>query len=185
MLGPVPLVPNWFEIPNRVDTDQFVLVPLTWNRFHLDFEGYMSSISHLQDTFDQETTNPFIVKGERWPANTDLELAFIDASWQQFESEVIRSSFTYCALDRTQSRQIGCGYIFHCEKPGYEVECQTWVRTDTLADGFDVTFYNWFRSWVEVAWPFSEMKIAWPGRDIPWDEWNDLPNERGWHGPLG
>jgi hypothetical protein len=182
MLGPSPLVPPWFEVPLRVDTEEFVLVPLTWNGFHHDFESYMSSVEHLQSTFDLDAVNPFVVDGARWPANTSLELAFIDAAWQQFESEVIRSSFCYCVKDIQESRQLGCGYIFHSDKSGYEVECHTWVRADMLESGFDETFYSWFRNWVENEWPFSAMTVVWPGRDISWNDWNSLPNEREWHG---
>ncbi len=55
MIGPPPLVPSWYKIPMRVETPDFVLVPLRMDRFYLDFEAYMSSIGHLQKTLRPST----------------------------------------------------------------------------------------------------------------------------------
>ena len=52
MFGPPALVPRDFEIPMRVETESFVLRPLTFDHFPLDYESYMSSVEHLQNTFD-------------------------------------------------------------------------------------------------------------------------------------
>jgi len=176
MIGPPPLVPSSFSIPMRVETPDFVLVPLRWDRFHLDFESYMSSVPHLQSTFDLDGSS-LELGGQRWPANSDLEFAAIDAAWCQFEWQITRSSFTYTALDREEQQQIACGYIFRSFKVGYHVECQTWVRADRLQSGFDQTFFAWFRSWIDAAWPFASLNVAYPGRDIPWPEWNRIPSQ--------
>ncbi|MCU0975462.1 MAG: hypothetical protein MUC71_04025 [Steroidobacteraceae bacterium] len=32
------------------------------------------------------------------------------------------------------------------------------------------------RGWVEEAWPFE--RPAYPGRDIPWDDCQKIPNEK-------
>ncbi len=52
-----PLVPDSFEIPELVETDSFLLRPLTWEGFNLDFESYMSSVKHLQ-TLSISTMSP-------------------------------------------------------------------------------------------------------------------------------
>jgi hypothetical protein len=158
-----------------VETDDFVLCPLTVDRFHLDYESYMASVEHLQNTFDVDEA-PFRVGGERWPAGTTLELALIDAAWCHMEWKVFRSSFTYSALAKSEKQQLGCGYIFPSHKSGIDVVCQTWVRADELDSGFDQRFYEWFRQWVETAWPFGGRTIGWPGREISWDAWSALPD---------
>ncbi|MGF1661555.1 MAG: hypothetical protein ACFCVG_03635 [Kineosporiaceae bacterium] len=173
MIGHPPLVPPWFDVPRRVEADRFVLVPLTWRLFPLDFECYMSSVQHLQATFDLDGAS-LELGGERWPANSDLEFAHVDAAWCQFEAEHLRSSFTYVPLTPAGDRQLGAGYIFPSKKAAFRVECQTWVRADEAARGFDAWFYRWFRRWVEDTWPFRAEDIGWPGREIPWEEWNEL-----------
>jgi hypothetical protein len=176
MIGPPPLVPSWYKIPMRVETPEFVLVPLRMDRFHLDFEAYMSSIEHLQKTFDLDGSS-LEIGGQRWPANSDAQFAIVDAAWCQFEWQHLRTSLTYTALDRTERQQLACGYIFRSYKVGYHVECQTWVRADRVASGFDQVFYRWFRHWVDEAWPFASLNVAWPGREIPWDTWKQIPSQ--------
>ncbi len=180
MFGPRPLVSETFEIPLRVETNEFVLCPLTIERFHLDYESYMSSVEHLQRTFDLEPKR-MVLNGDTdvWPANSDLEFAVLDAAWCHFEWKIWRSSFTYTALSKNETIQLGCGYIFPSHKMGYDVLCQTWVRADQLERGFDTEFYEWFRSWVEDEWPFDGKSIAWPGRELPWEEWNAIADKEG------
>lgn len=175
MLGPAPLVSRDFDIPMRVETEKFVLVPLSWKHFNLDYECYMSSVEHLQTTFDLDGDS-LEIDGERWPANSDVEFAFVDAAWCQFEWQHTRSSFTYVALTPSEDKELGAGYLMRSKKQPYAVECQTWVRADELKNGFDVDFYRWFRDWVETTWPFPSEQIGWPGREITWQAWNALPD---------
>jgi hypothetical protein len=176
MIGSPPLVPRSFEIPLRVETDRFVLVPLSAKLFPLDFDAYMTSVEHLQQTFDVDV-DPLHLGGEHWPAGSDIEFALVDAAWCQFEWQHLRSSFTYVPLSPDESRSLGAGYIMPCKKPGFDIECQTWVRADEAARGFDEEFYEWFRGWVDEAWPFAGLQIGCPGREIPWDEWNAVPDD--------
>ncbi|MCV7301208.1 hypothetical protein H7J93_16435 [Mycobacterium barrassiae] len=178
MLGPAPIVPRNFDVPLEVRTEKFTLRPLSWKHFMLDYECYMSSVEHLQQTFDLDGDGLFI-DGERWPANSDVEFAFIDASWCQFEWQHLRSSFTYAAFTPAEDKELGCGYIMRSKKRPYLVECQTWVRADMLAERFDQEFHSWFKSWVEQSWPFDPENVGWPGREISWDDWNALPDIEG------
>lgn len=178
MLGPTPLVPQSFEIPLRVETELFTLRPLTLDRFYLDYECYMSSIEHLQRTFDLDG-DPIVQDGAVWPANSDLEFAVIDAAWCHMEWKFFRSSFTYTALDKRERRQLGCGYIFPCHKEGYDILCETWIRSDQLDTHFGQVFPTWFRDWVNTAWPFADRVVGWPGVEITWEAWNEIPNKVG------
>jgi hypothetical protein len=46
------------------------------------------------------------------------------------------------------------------------------VRTSAVAGGLDGKLGGAFRHWLAGAWPFK--RVAFPGRDIPWDAWNAL-----------
>jgi len=176
MIGRRPMVPESFEVPEFVETESFILRPLTWDGFPLDYEAYMSSVEHLQRTFDLDD-EPLTLSGERWPANSDMEFAVLDAAWCHMEWKIFRSSFTYCARNKAETRQLGCGYIFPSLKQGFDVECQTWVRVDEFERGMDPEFYEWFRAWVEDVWPFEGQTVGWPGREISWAEWNATPEK--------
>ena len=48
------------------------------------------------------------------------------------------------------------------------------MRTSELAAGVDAHLGDTVRSWLASdAWPWT--KVAFPGRDIAWDEWAKLP----------
>ena len=52
------LVPEGFEVPRRVEGEGFVVVPLGPELAQIDYEAYMSSIEHLQQTFTRSTAWP-------------------------------------------------------------------------------------------------------------------------------
>jgi hypothetical protein len=185
MFGPLPIVPWDFELPERVVTQDFVLRPLSLDLFHLDFEAYNASREHLQQTFNLDGV-PFgpaenrDAGAERWPAGTDVEFGLIGAAWCHYEWKYLRSSFTYSILDAEERRELGNAYVYPCHKADYDICCQSWVRTDLLASGFDDSFHDWFRHWVDDVWPFEELRVGWPGRTVTWEDWNALPNTRAY-----
>ena len=65
-------------------------------------------------------------------------------------------------------------YFFPSEKAGFDAQCFYWARTSELASGLDAHLGDTVRAWLASdAWPWA--KVAFPGRDIPWDEWAKLP----------
>jgi hypothetical protein len=164
------LVPDEFAVPTRVETDEFVVVPLIMDRFAIDFESYATSVKHLQDTFSVDMENSD--SKERWPAGATIRMALIDAAYCEMAFH-LRTEFAYEILDRSETRQLGCVYVWPTTRKGYEAEARMWVRADEFDRGFDDVLYTWFRGWVADSWPFST--VAWPGREIPWNEWSDLP----------
>ncbi len=48
------------------------------------------------------------------------------------------------------------------------------LRQDGVEATLEVLLLADIRSWLADAWPFSN--VAFPGRDISWQEWNALPD---------
>lgn len=166
-----PLVSKDFKVPTRVERPGFTVVPLTMDRFAIDFAAYSSSVEHLQATYsvDEElSAGPGLV----WPAGVTIRMALLDAAYCEMAFQ-LRVQFAYQVLDPSEARQRGCVYLFPTIRRGYEAEARMWVTHDELMNGFDAELTTWFRDWVSDVWPFRE--VAWPGRDIPWDEWLKLP----------
>jgi hypothetical protein len=176
MMGHPKLVPDDFVVPERVVAEEFVVAPLTWRGFPLDFECYMSSVEHLQATYNVDEPD-LTADGLRWPEGTTLEMAFLDAAHCERERHN-RTSFAYVVLEPGERRQLGCVYVFPCKKDGFDAECRCWVRADALPSGLDERLYAWSRAWLETAWPFAPGRTAWPGREIPWERWAQLPGLR-------
>lgn len=152
-----------FEPPEEIIGWGFKLVPLGPEVVDLDFEAYMSSMEHLQTTFS---------RSGNWPREgiTDEE-AMQDMLNEQGRFER-RESFAYAVLTPEGDRELGCVYIKPGSKPGYDAEVTLWVTQAEFDKGFDDTLYEWTKYWVEQSWPFTE--VAFPGRDIAWEEWDQL-----------
>lgn len=47
-----------------------------------------------------------------------------------------------------------------------------WVRTRELDSGPDAILFDAVKQWMADQWPFK--KVAYPGREISWEEWYSL-----------
>ena len=161
--GGAAFIPDDFEAPALVESDDFKLVPLGPELVDLDYAAYMSSIDHLQQTFTRSTA---------WPhAEITDEEAMQDMLNEQ-ERFVNRESFAYAVLSVDGKRERGCIYLRPSSKPGFDAEVSMWVTQDEFDAGFDAKLYAWAVQWVEESWPFLE--VAYPGRSIHGDAWDKL-----------
>lgn len=156
-------IPDEFEPPVLVETDDFKLVPLGPDLVDLDFVAYMSSIEHLQETFTRSVD---------WPhENITDEAAMQDMLNEERRFEQ-RESFAYAVLTNDGTREMGCVYVRPSSKPGFDAEVSLWVTKADFDEGFDAELYAWAEQWVEMNWPFAE--VAYPGRAIEWAAWDKL-----------
>ena len=160
-----PFVPEDFPVPQRVEAEGFVLVPLGPAVLEVDFEAYMGSIGHHQRTFTHS---------QDWPrADLTAEDAVADMAQEAalFES---RRAFAYAVLTPDGARERGCIYLRPSLKKGYDAVVRLWVTEVEFDAGFDGALERWTRRWVNDRWPFQT--VAWPDRGIPWDQWQALPD---------
>ena len=163
-ITPVPsLVPADFKVPTFVETDHFKIVPLGPDLVKVDFDAYMSSIEHLQKTFTRSTD---------WPRQgiSDAEaMQDMEAEQARFAK---RTSFAYSVLTKDGRRERGCVYVYPSTIAGYDAVVRLWVTKADYDAGFDAELFAWVTAWMRKEWPFA--KVAYPGRSIPWDQWDSL-----------
>jgi hypothetical protein len=63
-------------------------------------------------------------------------------------------------------------YIDPAHKGDYDAGVTMWVRASEVGNGLDSILYKTVKNWISTSWPFK--KVAYPGREIPWQEWKDL-----------
>lgn len=161
----MPFLPEEFVVPQLLETEHFRLRPITVNDVVKDYDAVMSSQEHLWHMFGN-------VWG--WPP-PDLTLAqdLIDLGWHQKEFQ-LRSSFDYAVMSLDESHLLGCVYVNPPSKPAFDAEVCFWVRRSALADGLDEVLAGTVKEWMASTWPFES--VAYPGREIGWDELDALPN---------
>lgn len=160
--APAFIAPD-FAVPTRIEGPGFVLVPLGPALVDIDFAAYMSSITHLQQTFTRSTG---------WP-RADITAAEAMADMENEAGRFARrESFAYAVLTPDGTRERGSVYVAPSTVPGHDAVVRLWVTKAEFDAGFDAELYAWTQEWVASEWPFK--KVAYPGRAIAWDKWDAL-----------
>jgi hypothetical protein len=160
-----PFVPRDFQVPATLETKEFRLRMLTVNDVVKDYDAVMSSVDHLKTVWPTSS----------WPEGLTLEQNLIDLGWHQKEFQR-RRSFAYTVVTPSGSQVTGCVYINPTSKRGYDAEVFLWARQSELKAGLEPRLYAAVREWMAKEWPFK--KVAYPGRDIEWDVWRGIPDEK-------
>ena len=156
-----PLVPDGFEVPERLEGDGFHLRPLTIHDLVKDFDAVMASADRLVGAMDP---------ADAWPRGLTLEEDLIDLAWHQREF-TLRHSFAFTVMSPDESTCLGCAYLYPTGVEGYDAVAFYWVRTSEVAGGLDGRLGTAWRAWLADRWPFA--RVAFPGRDIDWADWPD------------
>lgn len=158
-------VPSEFKIPDNLETEEFRIRMLTVNDVVKDYDAVMTSVEHLRT----------IWPGGTWPEGLTLEQDLVDLGWHQKEFQR-RRSFAYTVVTPSESQVTGCVYIDPTRKRGYDAEVYLWARQSEFAGGLETRIHSTVKEWLAKEWPFK--KVAFPGRDITWDDWRAIPEEK-------
>jgi len=161
-----PFVSSEFNVPEKLETEQFRLRMLTINDVVKDYNAVMTSVDHLQGVFGPDSD---------WPSmGLTLEQDLIDLGWHQKEFQR-RTSFAYTVMNSDESQCLGCVYIDPSKKAGYNAEVYLWVRKSEFDKGLDQVLYDTVKEWLTNEWPY--INVAYPGREIDWKTWEALLHE--------
>ena len=160
----MPFLPENFVVPRLLETARVRLRPLVVADVVKDYEAVMSSRTNLWRLFGAAWG---------WPAETlTLEDDCRQLAWHEKEFET-RSSFDYVVMSLDESQVLGCVYVDPPTKQGFEAEVYFWVRDSELPTGLEGHLSDTVRQWITTSWPLA--RVAYPGRDIPWSDWDALP----------
>jgi hypothetical protein len=159
--SPTPFVPKEFKVPEKLETKEFRLRMLTVNDVVKDYDAVMTSVEHLRTVWP----------GGSWPDGLTFEQDLIDLGWHQKEFQR-HTSFAYTVVTPSESKVTGCVYINPTPKRGYDAVVYLWARQS----GLEARLFSAVRDWLAKEWPFK--KVAFPGRDIDWEAWGKIPDEK-------
>jgi hypothetical protein len=136
-------VPDGFEPPTGLETDQFRLEPLGPEHNELDYAAWSSSVEHIQ-------ASPGFGPGSRWPHAMTLEKNLADLERHACDFHE-RTGFTYTVLDHVDE-VIGCVYVYPSRDDTHDVRVQSWV-TASRAE-LDSSLRKAVAAWLDKDWPF-------------------------------
>ncbi|NNF06561.1 MAG: GNAT family N-acetyltransferase [Candidatus Eisenbacteria bacterium] len=160
-----PFVSRDFNVPEKLETDEFRLRMLTVHDVVKDFDAVTSSAEHLKT----------IWPGGKWPLGLTIEQNLIDLGWHQKEFQT-RRSFAYTVVSLSEETVKGCVYIEPTRKTGYDAEAYLWARQSELANGLEDRLFDEVKKWLAKDWPFEN--VGFPGRAIDWETWRKIPDEK-------
>jgi hypothetical protein len=143
-----PFVPESFDVPAELVTEDFRLTPLGPEHNAGDYAAWTSSMDHIR------ATPGFADRS--WPVAMDIEDNLGDLQ-QHHEDFLARSGFTYTVLDH-QNAVIGCVYIYPSTDAGSDAAVRSWVRADVAH--LDRILYDAVWAWLRAAWPFGNIAYA-------------------------
>jgi RimJ/RimL family protein N-acetyltransferase len=156
-----PFVPPDFDIPKTLETSEFRLRMLTIHDVVKDYDAVMTSAAHLQQLYLG-----------KWPEGLTLEQNLIELGWHHHEFQR-RTSFAYTVVTPSEDRVLGCVYINPTPKRDHDATVHLWARESELQGGLEERLLLAVRDWVAGEWPFKN--VAYPGRDMTWEEYRALP----------
>ena len=142
-------VPEGFDVPTQLETDDFVLEPLGSQHNQSDYDAWSSSREHIHATPGWEDS--------KWPDDRDLEANRRDLE-RHAEDFRKRGGFTYTVLDPTQRDVIGCVYIYPVPDSEYDARVLSWVRGDRAE--LDAKLWQAVSAWIAADWPFTAVDYA-------------------------
>ena len=162
------LVDDSFIIPTRVVTDKFIVVPYHSNALGIDLEAFLSSSpEYMGKVFSPDVVGIVAIA-------SSVELSLAESAWTVWRAR-LRASFSYHALSLDEQKVLGGLYVQHSLKVGYDALAMFWVREDEAESGLNEALYEFTQQWVREDWPIA--RVAWPGRQISWDDWQRLPDK--------
>lgn len=160
-----PFVDAEFEVPDILETQEFRLRMLTVNDVVKDYDAVMSSVEQLRKVWPDSA----------WPDGLTLERNLVDLGWHQREFQS-RDSFAYTVVSLDETKVLGCVYVNPTRKRGYDAQVFLWARESEVGTDRDSRLFDAVNDWLAEEWPFKNA--AFPGRQIDWNTWKSIPDEK-------
>ncbi len=162
------LLPEGVSPPKAIRGEGFLMRPLLLADAEADYEAVMETAARLRGFMDPE---------DDWPDGLTLHENRVDLGWHEREF-TLGASFAWTVVEPDGPRVLGCAYLYPSDRAGYAAMAFWWARES--AQALDGPIGAAFRG-VLAGLPVG--RVAFPGREIAWDEWMALP--RAWAGVTG
>ena len=154
-----PLLPKDQRPPETFSGEGFLARPLRLADAEADFEAVMAARDRLIGGMDPDSD---------WPEGLTLHENRVDLGWHEREF-TLGHSFAWTIIAPEGAPTLGCAYLYPADRPGADAMAFWWLRpeADHLAEPFE-------RAWRAMLATLP-LTVAFPGRDIAWDDWLARP----------
>jgi len=155
-------VPEGFEAPFEVETEDFIVRKLTVDEVEKDYKAVMSSKESLRQIFHEN---------DDWPKDDmTIDDNYEDLLRHQHEFDD-NEAFAYTIVNSDDSECIGCIYIYPFPYDVYDSKVFYWL-VDKVDNDLNESLKSFLDKWIPDS--FGLIKPAYPGRDMTHSEWDKL-----------
>lgn len=145
-----PIVAPDFDVPVTLETNVFILEPLTARHNEADHAAWTSSIEHIRKT-------PGFA-GRQWSRRALTVQENAASIEQHADHRTQRVGFTYTVIERISGELMGSVYLYPPRRAGYDVDVRSLVRADRSS--LDPALYRTVYLWLATKWPFTRPDYA-------------------------
>jgi hypothetical protein len=164
------LTPASFSPPTELRTSLFQLQVLSAKHAKEDFAAVSASAAEIRNVFGPLNDWP--------PEHISFEENLADLNRHEGEFHD-RKAFAYSMLDPSGLQYLGCVYIKAIKskvdpdlrKTRFQAQAFFWLSSKQRQVNADQTLVA-LKNWLANFWPFRE--VAFPGREIDWQSWEDM-----------
>jgi hypothetical protein len=148
-MGSDRFVPDGFDPPTALATDDFRLEPLGPQHNQADHAAWMSSIEQIRST-------PGYPDDVDWPPSGGMTLEENLGDLRGHADDFARrAGFTFTVLDPDDNDVIGCVYLYPSASEEWDVRVQSWVRADRAE--LDTPLADAVARWIATEWPWQRV----------------------------
>jgi hypothetical protein len=147
----VRFVPESFDVPGGLTTDEFRLVPLGAEHNKSDYAAWSSSVDHIHATPGFEKRS--------WPPRDGMPLEQNREELEEHARDFAeRRGFTYSVLAPDRDEVLGCVYIYPARDADHDADVRSWVRSTDAH--LDAPLHDAVTGWLADRWPFERVAYA-------------------------
>lgn len=135
-------------------------------------EGYKWNILEPQ-ILEQDYAALATLGGRTGPQKSTIGEDYGEVKRHRWEFQH-QTAFAYGILTADGTEEVACVYINPSKKQGYDASVRLVVTEHGAKLDLLPVLQAKVKDWVKSSWPFT--KVAFPGIDIPMQEWNALPD---------
>ena len=148
-------VPQDFIIPEKLETDLFIIRKITKDDAEKDYEAVMSSRQHLISLGDE---------GDTWPEeNMTIEENIEDLERHEKDFKN-RKAFVYTVMSLDETLCLGSVYIYPTKEKNFDAQIYYWTRMSEIKNGLEEYLFNVVKVWIREKWTFKA--VVYPGREV-------------------
>jgi len=156
-----------FIIPEKLETDKYIIRKLTVKDCKLDYEAMVSSVDIIKKVRGETSCH------STWPSKDftfEENKKDLEGMGKDFSK---RKAFNFTIMNKEETKCLGSIYFFPIhlyfpkEKEKYDVDFSMWVTQEAYDQGLYPELFSIVINWLKKDWPWNFARIKIRNAEVP------------------